>query len=112
MPFHKVPHHPPAHAVPAGPDGYLDELDLQTLVSEVWHVGVLRVDAAGIVELVLLCLGLEERRLPPMPTTRTIDAALKANVRTESEPCRTRFGLTNAFGFGGSNCALVVGAGA
>ncbi|MCB1883520.1 MAG: beta-ketoacyl-ACP synthase [Geminicoccaceae bacterium] len=68
--------------------------------------------AAGIVELVLLCLGLEERRLPPMPTTRTIDAALKANVRTESEPCRTRFGLTNAFGFGGSNCALVVGAGA
>ena len=64
--------------------------------------------AAGIVELILLCLGLEAGRLPPMPTTRLIDPALKANVRTDAEPCHTRFGLTNAFGFGGSNCALVV----
>ena len=65
--------------------------------------------AAGIVEaaLSLLCL---ERGLAPRSLHTTVpDPALEINVLLEHRAQRLGAVLTNSFGFGGSNCSLVLG---
>jgi 3-oxoacyl-[acyl-carrier-protein] synthase-1 len=65
--------------------------------------------AAGIVEAVISALGLQHGFIPPSPTTETPDPALKSRylVRGEDRPL-TRV-MSNSFGFGGSNCSLILG---
>jgi 3-oxoacyl-[acyl-carrier-protein] synthase-1 len=47
--------------------------------------------------------------LPRSLNTRDKDPALLGNVLLESRRARVRRVLSNSFGFGGSNCALVFG---
>lgn len=68
--------------------------------------------AAGIVEVLLMSLGMTAGLLPGMPTTLEPDPVLGARIGRWPEPHVSRRALSNSFGFGGSNCALLLGTGA
>jgi 3-oxoacyl-[acyl-carrier-protein] synthase-1 len=57
--------------------------------------------------LSLLCI--EHGLLPGTLNTATLDPELTAHLVRRSEPRRLDRVLSNAFGFAGNNCALVLG---
>jgi 3-oxoacyl-[acyl-carrier-protein] synthase-1 len=65
--------------------------------------------AAGAVEAAIAALTIEEGMIPSSPGTRTIDPQLRARYETTARPARVDRVLSNAFGFGGSNCSIVLG---
>jgi 3-oxoacyl-[acyl-carrier-protein] synthase-1 len=65
--------------------------------------------AAGIAEAVVCLLALEQGILPRTLGCQRPDPQLSLPVLTETRSARTRRVLSNSFGFGGSNCALVFG---
>lgn len=65
--------------------------------------------AAGLVEALLTGLAIEEGWVPGMPTTRSVDPELQAAVRLRGEARTLIHALSNSFGFGGSNCSLILG---
>jgi 3-oxoacyl-[acyl-carrier-protein] synthase-1 len=65
--------------------------------------------AAGITEAIVSMLAIEHERLPGGRPTQAVDPALQSRYLLESEPARVRAALSNSFGFGGSNCSLVLG---
>ncbi|WP_137920671.1 beta-ketoacyl-[acyl-carrier-protein] synthase family protein [Hydrogenophaga sp. 2FB] len=65
--------------------------------------------AAGAVEAVLCAIALVDGFVPGSPGTRTLDPAIPINVPLQGAPAPLRHALTNSFGFGGSNCSLVLG---
>jgi 3-oxoacyl-[acyl-carrier-protein] synthase I len=66
--------------------------------------------AAGITEAIVSILAIERGFMPGSPQTRTVDPALKSHYLLETRSARVRRVLSNSFGFGGSNCSLVIGA--
>ena len=67
--------------------------------------------AAGITEAIIAMLAIEQGLLPGGTHTRNIDPALHSNYLLENRDARVQRVLSNSFGFGGSNCSLVLGAG-
>lgn len=65
--------------------------------------------AAGIVEAIIAALSLEHGFIPPSPTTRTLDPALKSRYLIQGEHRPLHRVMSNSFGFGGSNCSLILG---
>jgi 3-oxoacyl-[acyl-carrier-protein] synthase-1 len=65
--------------------------------------------AAGAIEAVISAIALERGLLPGSAGTRTVDARLLPGYRLQPESAPLRHVLSNSFGFGGSNCALVLG---
>jgi 3-oxoacyl-[acyl-carrier-protein] synthase I len=65
--------------------------------------------AAGAIEAVISAVALERGLIPGSAGTRTIDAQLLPGYRLRPEAAPMRHVLSNSFGFGGSNCALVLG---
>ena len=65
--------------------------------------------AAGVTEALVCVIALEEGWLPAGVHTRNIDPELKSNYLLQSSEAHVRRVLTNSFGFGGSNCSLVLG---
>lgn len=65
--------------------------------------------AAGIVEAVFAMLSLEHNFMPPSLNTRKLDPEIKANVLLHGREQEINTVLSNSFGFGGSNCSLVLG---
>jgi 3-oxoacyl-[acyl-carrier-protein] synthase-1 len=65
--------------------------------------------AAGITEAVISLLAIERGLMPGSVNTRRLDPALRSHYLLESREARVRRVLTNSFGFGGSNCSLVLG---
>jgi 3-oxoacyl-[acyl-carrier-protein] synthase-1 len=63
--------------------------------------------AAGIVEAIVMAQALEHQALPPSTNWITADPALAVNLVTQPGAARMRHAMSNNFGFGGSNCALV-----
>lgn len=68
------------------------------------------VAAAGAVELALCLAAFDEGVLPGTVGLDEPDPDLPANVLARDLPRRPRVILSNSFGFGGQNCAVVVGA--
>ncbi len=66
--------------------------------------------AAGITEAVISLLAIEHDLMPGSANTRTVDAELKSNYLLANREARVDRVLSNSFGFGGSNCSLVLGA--
>ena len=64
--------------------------------------------AAGIVEILLTARCLREGWLPRSLNTREVDARLRGNVLLSSRAENLRRALSNSFGFGGSNCSIVM----
>lgn len=67
--------------------------------------------AAGITEAIIAMLAIEHGLLPGGMHTQNIDPALRSNYLLENRDARVQRVLSNSFGFGGSNCSLVLGAG-
>jgi 3-oxoacyl-[acyl-carrier-protein] synthase-1 len=65
--------------------------------------------AAGITEAIICAMAIENRWLPAGLHTRNIDPALQSNYLLESRNDNVRRVVSNSFGFGGSNCSLVLG---
>ena len=66
--------------------------------------------AAGITEAIISILAIECGLMPGSANTRSIDPAMKSNYLLENREAKVPRVLTNSFGFGGSNCSLVLGA--
>ena len=68
--------------------------------------------AAGITEIIISILAIEHDFMPGSAHTRRVDSALRSHYLIEPREARVGCALSNSFGFGGSNCSLVLGAGA
>lgn len=64
--------------------------------------------AAGICALVLTALAMRAGCLPPTVNTITVDPRLRSHILTRTRRQPLRRALINTFGFGGSNCSLVI----
>ena len=65
--------------------------------------------AAGIVEAIIAALAIEHGLRPGSPNTETVDPAFRFAYRRHAEPATIERVMSNSFGFGGSNCSLVLG---
>lgn len=65
--------------------------------------------AAGAVEAAIAALALQHGLQPGSAQTRRPDPALAIDYRLQAERRPLRRVLSNSFGFGGSNCALILG---
>jgi len=65
--------------------------------------------AAGITEAIISLLAIEHGLLPGSAHTEVVDPQLRCNYRIESCNASLHRVLTNSFGFGGSNCSLILG---
>ena len=66
--------------------------------------------AAGVTEIIISGLAIEHGLMPGSANTRRVDPAVRSNYLTEPREARVRRVLSNSFGFGGSNCSVVLGA--
>jgi 3-oxoacyl-[acyl-carrier-protein] synthase-1 len=65
--------------------------------------------AAGITNALLAAMFLQEGLLPRSANLEVVDPAFRSRVLAASERRPLRHVLSNAFGFGGTNCCLVLG---
>lgn len=65
--------------------------------------------AAGITEALIALLAIEHNWVPGGMHTETQDPLLKSDYLLDDREMRVTHVLTNSFGFGGSNCSLVLG---
>ena len=65
--------------------------------------------AAGITEAIICMLAIEHDLLPGSAHTQNLDPALQSHYLLNSQDAVVKRVLTNSFGFGGSNCSLVLG---
>ncbi len=67
--------------------------------------------AAGIVETIISALAIRHGFMPGSPQTRTIDPALRSRYLLKNRAAPVARVMSNSFGFGGSNCSLILGRG-
>jgi 3-oxoacyl-[acyl-carrier-protein] synthase I len=65
--------------------------------------------AAGALEVVICALALTDGLLPGSPGTENLDPAIPLDYLLQSRAAQPRYALSNSFGFGGSNCSLILG---
>jgi len=65
--------------------------------------------AAGITEAIVCILAIQNDLMPGSLHTQNIDPALKSNYLLGNRDAGVNRVLSNSFGFGGSNCSLVLG---
>jgi 3-oxoacyl-[acyl-carrier-protein] synthase I len=65
--------------------------------------------AAGIVEAAICLLAMEQGFMPRSLNTREKDPALKADVLMAARERPVTYALSNSFGFGGTNCSVLLG---
>jgi 3-oxoacyl-[acyl-carrier-protein] synthase-1 len=65
--------------------------------------------AAGIAEAIICALALRERFMPGSANTRALDPELRLRYLRETVREDPLCVVSNSFGFGGSNCSLVLG---
>ena len=65
--------------------------------------------AAGITEAVIALLSIENKFIPGSPTTNSVDAEMRCAIVLNGCHARVERVMSNNFGFGGSNCALLFG---
>jgi 3-oxoacyl-[acyl-carrier-protein] synthase-1 len=65
--------------------------------------------ASGILEAAICWLALRHGFLPGSLHTRTVDPALRVNYLLENRRSPPRLVMSNSFGFGGTNCSLILG---
>jgi 3-oxoacyl-[acyl-carrier-protein] synthase-1 len=63
--------------------------------------------AAGITEAAIALLSIEHEFMPGSPTTREVDPDTRCTIALTGESRKLTRVLSNSFGFGGNNCALV-----
>jgi len=68
--------------------------------------------AAGVVEAVISLLALETGLMPGTVNSGTLDAVCGPQIQLKPSQGDVKHVLSNSFGFGGNNCALIFGKGA
>ncbi|HEX4195014.1 MAG TPA: beta-ketoacyl-[acyl-carrier-protein] synthase family protein [Stellaceae bacterium] len=64
--------------------------------------------SAGIVETIIAALAIQHNFMPGTANTQELDRALQSHYLLRGERAPVRRVLSNSFGFGGSNCSLVL----
>ncbi|MDB5368459.1 MAG: beta-ketoacyl-[acyl-carrier-protein] synthase [Roseomonas sp.] len=67
--------------------------------------------ASGAIEAMIAAICIEEGLVPGCLGIAAADPAFRSDVATGNRAVRVRRVLSNSFGFGGSNCSLVIGQG-
>lgn len=65
--------------------------------------------AAGISEAIIALLSVQHDLLPGSVNTKQLDPSITINYQIENKETKIARVLSNSFGFGGSNCSLVLG---
>jgi len=65
--------------------------------------------AAGIMEAIICAIALEQGFLPGSVHTRQLDPEFRLRYLLENSATQPRTVMSNSFGFGGTNCSLVLG---
>lgn len=65
--------------------------------------------AAGALEAVICAMSIETGIVPGGINTGTVDPALGLTYLTQTEMRHSKYVLSNSFGFGGTNCSLILG---
>lgn len=65
--------------------------------------------AAGAVEALFCMMAIEDEFIPPNVGLQHLDPLALPNVSARARPAPVKHALSNSFGFGGNNCALVLG---
>jgi 3-oxoacyl-[acyl-carrier-protein] synthase I len=65
--------------------------------------------AAGALEAVICAIALQHQLIPGGSNTTAVDPCLKLNYITSSQTRPIAHALSNSFGFGGTNCSVVLG---
>ena len=65
--------------------------------------------AAGVTEAIICALSIQHALIPGSMHTETLDPEMKSQLRIENRNARVERAISNSFGFGGSNCSLVLG---
>jgi 3-oxoacyl-[acyl-carrier-protein] synthase-1 len=65
--------------------------------------------SAGIVEAIVAALAIQHGVMPGSPHTEQIDPDFRSRYLIKSAEARIDRVLSNSFGFGGSNCSLILG---
>jgi 3-oxoacyl-[acyl-carrier-protein] synthase-1 len=65
--------------------------------------------AAGIVEAAICLLAMEQGFMPRSLNTREKDPALGSDVLMAAREQTVKYALSNSFGFGGTNCSVLLG---
>jgi 3-oxoacyl-[acyl-carrier-protein] synthase-1 len=65
--------------------------------------------SAGIVEAIVAALAIQHGLMPGSPHTERVDPEFRSRYLIKSAEARIDRVLSNSFGFGGSNCSLVLG---
>jgi 3-oxoacyl-[acyl-carrier-protein] synthase-1 len=65
--------------------------------------------AAGIVEAIFCALALQHQFAPGSPHTNAIDPAFRSHVLRIGKAMHLERVMSNSFGFGGTNCSLILG---
>jgi 3-oxoacyl-[acyl-carrier-protein] synthase-1 len=64
--------------------------------------------AAGVTEIIISILAMKHGILPGSANTREVDPAMRCNYLVEPRRAAVHRVLSNSFGFGGSNCSVVL----
>ena len=65
--------------------------------------------AAGIMEAIISLIAIEENFMPGSLHTDTIDPGVSIRYLKDNKQAEVKRVLSNSFGFGGTNCSLIVG---
>jgi 3-oxoacyl-[acyl-carrier-protein] synthase-1 len=65
--------------------------------------------AAGITETIICKLALEQGFIPGSVNTQQVDPTVAIDYRIDNSDAKLNYVLSNSFGFGGSNCSIVMG---
>jgi 3-oxoacyl-[acyl-carrier-protein] synthase I len=65
--------------------------------------------AAGITEVAIAALALQRGMIPGSLNTHTLDPEIAINYQLDNVQREMRYVMSNSFGFGGSNCSVVLG---
>jgi 3-oxoacyl-[acyl-carrier-protein] synthase-1 len=64
--------------------------------------------AAGIVEAVISALAIRHNFMPGSAHTEEVDPTLRSRYLTKTRSAQVNRAMSNSFGFGGSNCSLIL----
>lgn len=66
--------------------------------------------AAGILEIAICCLAMQRTFFPGNANLKRLDPAFHTRIEAAASQGSVRYALNNSFGFGGSNCSILLGA--
>ena len=78
---------------------------VQTCALPIWHT----LGAAGIIEAIISMIAVEENFMPGSINTEKLDATLAIDYLLDNRSAKVSRVMSNSFGFGGTNCSLIVG---